>query len=76
MTDDRFRLRYASMDDMQRALITDIKEQGMELESLIDRVSDEYNVRCAHIAMTKLEETIMWAVKGASVAARGRADDH
>lgn len=47
--------------------MNDIKDQAMELETLIDRVDNEYDVRCAHIAYTKLEEAVMWAVKGCVV---------
>ena len=67
MFDDRFRKRYVKLDDIQKALISDIKDQAAELESLIDRIDKEYDVRCAYLAYSKLEEAIMWAVKGCSV---------
>ena len=44
----------------------------MEMESLIDRVSSEGDARCAHLAYTNLEQSVMWAVKGVSIALGSR----
>ena len=74
MIEDRFRKLYSKLEDGQKDLISDIKDQAMELEALIDRVSENYDVRCAHIAMTKLEEAAMWAVKGASINVRQKSE--
>lgn len=67
---DRFRRQYIRMNDIQQALVKDIKDQAAELETLIDRVDKEYDVRCAHLAYTKLEEAVMCAVKGCAVQDR------
>ena len=67
MFEDRFKKNHIQLNEMQQALIRDIKDQAAELETLIDRVDKEYDVRCAYLAYARLEEAVMWAVKGCCV---------
>ena len=61
---DPFNKAYTPIDDIQRALINDIKDAASELYDLLLKTDREYNARCGHLAKTKLEEAVMWAVKG------------
>ena len=63
---DPFRKAYNAQTDIQRALVSDIKDAADELLDLITRVNREFDPRCAHLARTRLEESVMWAVKGAT----------
>lgn len=61
---DPFDKTYTPIDDIQRALINDIKSAAAELYELMLRTDREYDARCGHLARTRLEESVMWAVKG------------
>lgn len=57
----RFRPTYRALSDDEKALHDDIKNKAAELEALFDRVKPgRYNA----LAMTALEQAIMWCVKG------------
>ncbi|MCG7916028.1 MAG: hypothetical protein JAY71_19355 [Candidatus Thiodiazotropha weberae] len=57
------------MNDYQKSLMQDIKDQATELMDLIDQVDQRYDVRSSHIAKRKLEECVMWAVRGLAIEA-------
>ena len=56
----RFRPRYRALTDDEKTLHDDIKNKAAELEVLFGKVkSGRYN----SLAMTALEQSIMWVVK-------------
>lgn len=57
----RFRPRYRKLNDAELQLMDEIKSKASELESLYERI--EGKGRGVSIALTKLEESVMWAVK-------------
>ena len=69
--EDIFRKTYQPTNKIQQALITDIKNAATELIDLFVRVDGEYDTRCGYLARTKLEEAVMWAVKGVT-SVRGK----
>ena len=60
MNIDRFRRNYNPCPEKKK-LADEIKLTGELLETVIDNVDDS---REKAIALTKLEEAVMWAVKG------------
>lgn len=67
----RFRPTYRALSDSEKDLHDEIKERAAALERLFDQVvaarhnaAREPRPREAALAMTKLEEAVMWAVKG------------
>ena len=56
----RFRPRYRALTDEEKALHDSIKTKAAELETLIDSLPAG---RYRALAMTALEESVMWAVK-------------
>ena len=61
MAVSRFRPKYRALTPEELALHNAIKEKASELEELFSRVSSG---REQSLAMTKLEEAVMWIVKG------------
>jgi hypothetical protein len=60
ITPSRFRPRYRQLTDDEKALHDEIKNKGAEMEALFSRVkSGRYNA----LAMTSLEQSVMWIVK-------------
>lgn len=57
----RFRKQYRELTPIEKAIVEDIKTQAESLEESISNVPDG---REKSIALTKLEEAVMWAVKG------------
>jgi hypothetical protein len=56
----RFRPRYRALTDDEKALHDDLKNKAAELEALFSKVKPgRYNA----LAMTSLEQSIMWIVK-------------
>jgi hypothetical protein len=56
----RFRPRYRALTDEEKALHDALKDKAAELEALFGKVKPgRYN----SLAMTSLEESIMWIVK-------------
>jgi hypothetical protein len=55
-----FRRKYKELTDDQKKLVDDIKYQADVFYSLINQA----NSRETSLAKTKLEECVMWAVKG------------
>jgi hypothetical protein len=56
-----FRPKYRILTDSEKASISDIKDEAQLLYRLLEDVSDP---RAKALALTKLEECVMWAVKG------------
>jgi hypothetical protein len=65
MLTSRFRPRYRALSDAEKALHDEIKDRAAALENLFEQV-----VAASHregaLAMTKLEEAVMWAIKALS----------
>jgi hypothetical protein len=57
----RFRPRYRAMDDEELALHDTIKDKADELDELFNRIKDG---RYKALAVTSLEQSVMWAIKG------------
>lgn len=56
----RFRPKYRALNDTEKALHDEIKEKASELEAVFGRVKPgRYN----SLAITSLEESVMWIVK-------------
>ena len=56
----RFRPRYRALTDEEKALHDQIKDKAAELESLFGKVKPgRYN----SLAITSLEQAVMWVVK-------------
>lgn len=56
----RFRPTYRALTDEEKALHDEIKNKAAELEALFERVKPgRYN----SLAMTALEQSVMWVVK-------------
>ena len=56
-----FRSTYRKLTDDEQRLVDEIKTQAEKLEAVIE---DTQPSRHRSLAMTKLEEAVMWAVKG------------
>jgi hypothetical protein len=61
---DTFHKEYKPLSEGQRLWIGKIKEQAEVLESMFDDINTPDMGREIAVAKTKLEESIMWAVKG------------
>ncbi len=59
---DRFRKAFRSLDDHEKAALDDIKSKAEILARSIEDGAPESRERS--LAITKLEESVMWAVKG------------
>lgn len=56
----RFRPTYKQLNPVDQLLVDDLKDQAEGLAQLIEKVGG----REGALAITKLEEAVMWAVKG------------
>ena len=60
ITPSRFRPRYRALSEEEKVLHDAIKEKAVEMEQLYAKVcGGRYN----SLALTKLEESVMWIVK-------------
>ena len=57
----RFRPRYRQLTPEELALHDEIKDKAAELEKLFDRTHDG---RYKALAITSLEQSVMWIIKG------------
>jgi hypothetical protein len=62
----RFRPRYRALSAEEKALHDSIKATAVLLETLLDKTP---NGRYRALAMTALEESVMWAVKSLTAPA-------
>ena len=67
----RFRPRYRALGEAEKELHDELKDRAADLERIFEAVTAarhnahrEPRPREAALAMTKLEEAVMWAVKG------------
>lgn len=58
---NRFRTQYRPLTEQEKTLVEAIKDSAARLDIYLDGVRDP---RMAALARTKLEECVMWAVKG------------
>jgi hypothetical protein len=58
---DIFRQEYRELTVEEKILVSDTKESAANLLDCLEEVKDDH---CRAIAITKLEECVMWAVKG------------
>lgn len=56
----RFRPKYRALSDAEKALHDEIKDKATELEAVFNKVKTG---RYASLAMTSLEQSVMWIVK-------------
>lgn len=62
---DIFRQKYTELTEDQKNLIASIKTKAGELYDLYPHTEDDHGVnREISLAMTALEESVMWAIKG------------
>lgn len=61
--EDVFRVEYKKLSEDRTREIVELKQKASELYKMISSLGDS---RETSLARTKLEESIMWAVKGAS----------
>jgi hypothetical protein len=54
------RHEYRVLTDVEKAAMKEIKDLGLALHNLIDRIGSSREVS---LAKTKVEEAVMWAVK-------------
>jgi len=61
----RFRPTYRALSDSEKKLHDDIKAKAVELEDLLGSMTrgDGTRARYHALAMTSLEEAVMWGVK-------------
>lgn len=65
MAEDAFRKEYKPISGEQKETVALIKIKAAELLELIGPSEDRSDKsRCQALAKTKLEEAVMWAVKG------------
>lgn len=60
---DTFRKEYKPLDEIQKALIHEIKCKAEEMERLICHSNVSTDPRYTALAKTQLELVVMWAVK-------------
>ena len=67
----RFRPTYRALSDSEKQLHDEVKDAAAKLETLFGHIvaarhnaQREARPREAALAMTKLEEAVMWAIKG------------
>ena len=58
---NRFRNNYRKLSEEEKILLSDLKREAGIMEAYLEMVPDG---REKSTAMTKLEEAVMWAVKG------------
>lgn len=71
-SDDRvvnnvMRHEYRVLDEHEKMLMKEIKDRGRDFWDMIDdavKTGGVLDPRCAALAKTKIEEAVMWAVKG------------
>jgi pyruvate-formate lyase-activating enzyme len=64
MKNDIFKQEYKQLTPECSKFVLDLKAKAQELYDLIDEGGTPNNMRMIALAKTKLEESIMWAVKG------------
>lgn len=60
-TTNSVRHQYRVLSEEEKATMAEIKDKGLEFLNLLDRLAQD---RETALARTKIEEAVMWAVKG------------
>lgn len=60
----RFRPKYRELTPAEKTLVEQIKTKAAEMEKLYDVALSLHPGRYPALAMTSLEESVMWATKG------------
>jgi pantothenate kinase len=60
---DVFRKEYKPLTDLTKMKMHAIKQIASDLHEVFENVTNESDKRCIAIAKTKLEESVMWAIK-------------
>lgn len=58
---DLFHTTYRELSDEEKGIVAEVKDQASALYGAIAKIADG---REKSLAITKLEEVVMWAVKG------------
>lgn len=66
----RFRPTYRQLDTIEKGLLDSIKDKAAELEHLYNQVQSSTPSRLKSLAVTALEESVMWIVKDLTDAPR------
>ena len=66
----RFRPVYRELDVLEKGLLDSIKNKAAELEHLFNQVQSGTPSRLKALAITALEESVMWCVKDLTDAPR------
>ena len=61
---DVFHATYRELTEGEKEFLSKLKDKASELHNLYEDVMNPNNVRETSLAKTKLEESIMWMVKG------------
>jgi hypothetical protein len=61
ITNNTYRHQYRVLTDAEKAAMVAIKDKAAELDDVINQTAPS---RERSLALTKLEEAVMWAVKG------------
>lgn len=59
-----FRSEYRELEPGEKDFLKSFKEKAQSLYDMIDGTEGPENIREMKLAKTKLEEAVMWAVKG------------
>ena len=62
-----FRSVYKELSEEQKKHIDDVKDKANELYHLLPKTDGRGANREVAVAITKLEEAVMWAVKGMTI---------
>ena len=58
------RHQYKVLNDVEKAQMLAVKDKGLEFLNLVNELQSANNKREYSLAKTKIEEAVMWAVKG------------
>jgi hypothetical protein len=61
---DPFRTQYRELSEGEKQTLASLKEKASELYDIFEQVNTPHIGREIAVAKTKLEESVMWAVKG------------
>lgn len=62
--DNRMRHEKRALSDVEKAQVLQVKDAGLAFLRLVDEIDTGHALREIALAKTKIEEAVMWAVKG------------